>query len=128
MHNEDNSSLGPLDRPERPSVPPRPMHPVAWDARQSEPVWSPARPNYHTCPSLCSRLEPTDLLLELIDPFLERAHSQFSDMLTRRRALPDLRVELFQLLELLPCVLQLVRVFNRHGITSTVRPTTPSSA
>lgn len=63
-------------------------------------------------------LEPRDLFFELIDSFLERAQSQFTNVRVRRRTVQLSRVELFQFLEFLPLVLQLAPVFNAHRITA----------
>jgi hypothetical protein len=49
-------------------------------------------------------LESSDLFLELIDSFLERARGEFSNMLARRRALLGSQIEFFQVLELPPGV------------------------
>src|SRR5215475_9652721 len=62
----------------------------------------------------------SDLFLELIDPFLERAQGEFLNMLVSRCALLGLHVELLQLLELLPGVFQLASILNAHGTISTM--------
>jgi hypothetical protein len=65
-------------------------------------------------------LESSDLFLELIDPFLERAQGEFSNMLAGRWALLGSRVEFLQLLELPPGVFQLASILNGHGTISTM--------
>jgi hypothetical protein len=59
--------------------------------------------------------EPSDFLLELIDPFLEGAQRQASDMFIGRRCLLGFAVQLLQFLEFTLCVLQLAPAFDAHG-------------
>jgi hypothetical protein len=65
-------------------------------------------------------LEPSDLFLELIDSFLERAQRKFSYVVAGSRSLLRVNVELLQLLEFQSRVFKLTPILDAHGTTSTI--------
>jgi len=73
-------------------------------------------------------LEPCDLFPELIDPFLERAKSEFTNMLAGSEAFLRLKVKLLQFLQFQPRVLKLMPTVDGHGTTSTPRGSSARAA
>jgi hypothetical protein len=65
-------------------------------------------------------LAPCDLFLELIDPFLQRAQSEFPHMLAGSRALLRFEVKLLQFLQFQPRGLKLMPTVDGHGTTPTI--------